>query len=185
MTITKDTRLLVEPMDGPHPQGCEFRQQHDYACDFCGEWNFNTKCESCGINRCAACNKSMPCSIPPHAVGDLIPVREEWRVYGLRNSCSQLMNRAGDDQIVHVTIETPTPPLLRSVTLNTYCIPQRQIEKDLDGIVRGIWQPAETMPDWAVRHWLRVTKVEPEIVEDALSSDTEWQWHIEVEPETI
>lgn len=115
MTLTPDTRLIVTPMD-PQPDW-EFIHHGELPQTFIDTFS-------------------------PHAVGDLIPVREEWA----QESNGRIFYKSDSDP------ETGECPY----------------ENDgAGGWGGGVgttfindWQPASTMPDFAVRHWLRVAKVE-------------------------
>lgn len=117
MIITPDTRLIVTPMD-PQP---------DWELILYGKLP-----------------KPFIDAFSPHAVGELIPLREEWRIKTYRKEyflvCIEIEFRDGSTKL---TIE-----------------PYRDVIAFDDGWEPKDWQPASTMPDFAVRHWLRVTKVE-------------------------
>ena len=101
----------------------------------------------------------------PISVGERVPVREEWRI---------VRYNWADEGKTTATIEYRDG----SQSYAKVCV----ILSAREG---NVWQPAETMPDFAVRHWRRVTKmIAVEIIGGEPGREYGgWHWQIEVEPE--
>jgi len=106
----------------------------------------NRHCPTCG-----AVYSSF--GLPPHAPGDVIAVREEWRLDGVGLSLPEDTYHA---YVAYRAGEVATKPLAGGEYLEANRILDATEYDDS-------FQPASTMPDWAVRTWARVVEVLPPV----------------------